>query len=156
MGRVHLGYSDFAGAEVKILFCTSGKIGARLIRGVTWSFWSHVAIVDGDHVIEAVWPCVRRAPLADVIAAHPDFVVVDIPCPDDAAGIAWARSQIGAPYDLSGMVGLGINRDWQDDSKWWCSELTAAALRVAGRKLFRDDAMHRITPQHLWMLNFDK
>ena len=46
---------------MKVLFCTSNKIGAVLIRGVTWSKWSHVAILLGDGtVVEAVYPKVRR------------------------------------------------------------------------------------------------
>lgn len=140
---------------MRVLFCTSDKIGARLIRAVTWSYWSHVAIVDGGMVVEAVWPRVRRVPMAEVLDTHPDWIIVDIPCPDDAAGIAWARSTVGAPYDLAGMIGLGLNRNWQDDAKWWCSENVTGAILAAGRKLFRDEAMHRITPQHLWMLYFN-
>jgi hypothetical protein len=139
---------------MRVLFCTSDKIGARAIRGVTWSDWSHVAIIDGDDVIEAVWPEVRCTLLAEVIASHSEHCIIDIPCPDDAAGIAWARAQIGAPYDLIGMLGLGLNRDWQDDTRWWCSEHATGALLAAGRQVFREGMMHRITPQHLWMLNF--
>jgi uncharacterized protein YycO len=138
---------------VKILFCTSDKIGARIIRGVTWSDFSHVAIIDGDEVIEAVWPRVRVTPLADVLAGHTRCVIVEIPC-DEKAAILAARSQIGKPYDLKGMIGLGFNRDWQDDASWWCSELTAWAIASGGNKLYRDQFMHRVTPQDMWLPNF--
>jgi uncharacterized protein YycO len=139
---------------MKILFCTSDKVVARGIRTVTWSDWSHVGIIDGAEVIEAVWPKVRVAALADVLAAHPRWVVVDVPCPDEAAAIAAARAQIGKPYDAIGMLGLGVNRDWQDDSRWWCSEHVAMVIKAGGLPVFRDGVMHRITPQHLWMLNY--
>ncbi|MFA6903334.1 MAG: YiiX/YebB-like N1pC/P60 family cysteine hydrolase [Gallionellaceae bacterium] len=139
---------------MKIIFCTSNKIGARLIRAVTWSDWSHVGIINGDEVIEAVYPRVKATPLHEVIANHTRYCIVDIPCPDEAAAIKAALSQIGKIYDLKGMLGLGINRDWQDDSKWWCSELVAWAILQGGLRIFRDGVMHRITQQHLFMLNF--
>lgn len=140
---------------MKVLFCTSNNISSRLIRWVTWSSWSHVAIIDGDEVIEAVWPRVRVAPLADVLNSHTNYTVVNIPCPDEEAAISWALSQVGKPYDLFGMLGLGFNRDWQDDSKWWCSEFVTGGALNGRNQLFRDGLLHRINPQHLWMLNFN-
>jgi len=141
---------------MRIMFCTSDKIGARLIRAVTWSSFSHVCILDGDEAIEAVWPRVRCVPISEVIWSHTRYAIVDITCPDDAAGIAWARAQIGKPYDLFGMIGLGLNHNWQDDAKWWCSEHLTGTVLAAGRQIFREGMMHRITPQHLWMLNFNE
>lgn len=137
---------------MRVLFCTSKLPGALLIRTVTWSDWSHVALVDGEEVIEAVWPAVRAAPLAEVIAQHSAYVIVDLPCADPAAAIAAARSQIGKPYDLTALFGLLTHRDWQEDDHWFCSELAAWSFDRAGSPLFRPQAMHRITPQHLWML----
>ncbi len=75
---------------MRVLFCTSKLPGAALIRAVTWSDWSHVAIVDGEEVIEATWPAVRVVPLAEVIAKHSRHILVDIPCDDPAAVIAAA------------------------------------------------------------------
>lgn len=137
---------------MRALFCTSQLPGAVLIRGITWSEWSHVALVDGDEAIEATWPAVRVAPLAEVIAAHSAHVIVDLPCCDPAAAIAAARSQAGKPYDLTALFGLLMHRDWQEDDRWFCSELVAWAFAQGGTPLFRPEAMHRITPQHLWML----
>ena len=103
--------------------------GAAIIRAVTWSDWSHVAIIDGEEVIEATWPAVRVVPLADVIVKHSRFVVADIPCQDPAAVIAAARSQIGKPYDLTAIFGMLARRDWQEADAWFCSELTAWAFQ---------------------------
>ena len=137
---------------MRVLFCTSKLPGAVLIRSVTWSKWSHVALVDGDEAIEATWPVVRVAPLAEVIAAHSDHVIVDLPCFSPADAIRAARSQVGKPYDLTALLGLLMHRDWQEDDRWFCSELVAWAFAQGGSPLFRPEAMHRITPQHLWML----
>lgn len=138
--------------HVKILFCTSQKIGAVAIRAVTWSSFSHVAIIDGDEVIEATWPAVRVAPLAEVIAAHSAHAIVELPCRDPQAVIAAAASQIGKPYDYTAILGLGLRRDWQEEDAWFCSELVAWAFQHAGEPLFRAECLRRVTPQHLWML----
>lgn len=136
-----------------VLFATSDLVGARLIRAVTWSDWSHVALIDAGRgtVIEAVWPEVREMPLAAVIDRHPQHAVQGLPG-DAARVLECARRQLGRPYDLRGMLGLGLHRDWQDQSAWWCSELVAWSFAAAGSPLFRAAALHRVTPQHLWML----
>jgi uncharacterized protein YycO len=138
---------------VKVLFCTSTLPGATLIRAVTWSNWSHVALIDGDYVIEAAWPVVRRVPLVDVLKKHNHFQIVDLPCDNPRGVIEAAKSQIGKPYDLTALFGFLAHRDWQDTNKWFCSELVAWAFDAAGSPLFRPEALHRVTPQHLWMLS---
>ena len=137
---------------MQVIFCASRKIGAMAIRAVTWSKWSHVAIVDGDEVIEATWPAVRVAPLAEAIAVHSAHVVVDLPCHAPNAVIKAARSQVGKPYDLTALFGMLMHRDWQEEDRWFCSELVAWAFAKGGSPLFRADALHRVTPQLLWML----
>ncbi len=137
---------------MRVLLCASNQIGSRIIRAVTWSRWSHAAIIDGDEIIEAVWPRVRVSPLADALVSHPRWVIIDIPVADEALAIAAARSQVGKPYDLWGVLGLGIKRNWQEDDAWWCSELIPWAAKQGGTDLFRPDALRRITPEHLWML----
>ena len=140
---------------MQVLFCTSKLPGAAIIRAVTWSKWSHVALIDGDNAIEAAWPRVRVRPLADVLADHPNYTIADIPCEDPNAVLNAARSQIGKPYDLTALLGLWLHRDWQEDNKWFCSELLAWAFTQAREPLFRTDAVKRITPQHMWMVSRD-
>lgn len=139
---------------MRLLFCTSKLPGALAIRAVTWSDWSHVAIIDGDEVIEATFPQgVRVAPLADVLAKHSKYAIVDFDCASEAAIIAAARGQLGKPYDWTALAGMLVHRDWQENDSWFCSELVAFAFDAAGHPLFRPDANARITPQHLWMLS---
>lgn len=138
---------------MRVLLCTSRLPGAALIRAVTWSRFSHACLVDGDEVIEAVWPRVRVVPLSDVIASHPHHVIIDFPCRSDRSVIKAARSQVGKPYDLTAPFGLMFHRDWQKDDAWFCSELVAWSFAQGGTPLFRPEAMRRVTPQHLWMLS---
>jgi hypothetical protein len=58
--------------------------------------------------------------------------------PDAPAGIVFAQSQVGTPYDWPGALGLGLTpgRDWRQDDKWFCFEFAGAVLRAAGRPVF--------------------
>lgn len=51
----------------------------------------------------------------------------------------------GTPYDF---IGLGINENWQDDDKFWCSEWVAFLCKLIGLDLAYLDDVHRITPKH--------
>lgn len=72
---------------------------------------------------------------------------------DERAYYDYLFAQEGKEYDWSGIGGFVVRRDWQDDSKWFCSELKAACLmraepalrslflpasRIAPTPLFRD------------------
>lgn len=139
--------------SVDLLFSTSRHPGSAIIRAFTWSSWSHVALIDGDQVIEAAAPHgVRRAPLAPAIEHAHRSAVVSLPCSDPNRIIAAAASQIGKPYDWTAVLGLGLHRDWQETDAWFCSELVAWAFTRAGESLFRPEVLRRVTPQHLWML----
>lgn len=141
---------------MKVIFCSSDKVTSKLIKLSTWGRWSHTAIIleDGVSVVEAVWPNVRMSTLDEVKAAHKQWAVVDIPCTDTVAANKAAISQIGKPYDLWGVLGLWLHREWNDVSEWWCSELVAWAAQQGGTQIFRESTLHRITPQHLWMLPY--
>lgn len=140
-------------STIEVVFCTRPAAGAALIRAVTWSRWSHVALRDGDEVIEAVaFHGVRTRPLVALLEQSSAVEIVRLPCPDPAAAIAAARGQVGTPYDTWGMLGLGFHRDWQATDRWWCSELVAWAAHQGGAKWLRAEALRRVTPQDLWRL----
>jgi len=139
---------------IALLFSTTANPFSGLIRAFTWSSWSHVSIIDGDTVIEAAaLHGVRRVPVLDAINRASRGEVVEFQCQDPERIIAAAASQIGKPYDYTALIGLGLRRDWQESDSWFCSELVAWAFQEAGEPIFRADAMHRVTPEHLWMLD---
>lgn len=124
-----------------------------LIRLVTWSEFSHVALIDGDSVLEAVaFHGVRRRPLGEAIADSSKAAIVTFACDNPDNAIAYAVSQLGKPYDWTALVGLGLHRDWQEDDSWFCSEYFAACMQKADNPLFRAESMHRIVPQHVYQL----
>ena len=126
---------------------------SAVIRAFTFSRWSHVAIIDGDDVIEATaLHGVCRTPVVDAINRAKRGEVVEFPAIDPDRIIAAAAGQIGKPYDYTALIGLGLRRDWQEADSWFCSELVAWAFQHAGEPLFRAECLRRVTPQHLWML----
>ena len=141
-------------SKLDLIFCTNPSNPLSwLIRAGSWSRWSHVAIVDGDSVIEAVAiNGVVRTPLSQRQQQDPSWVVSSLPCADPKAVINAAVTQIGKPYDYTGVLGIGLHRDWQQTGSWFCSELVAWAFSRGGSPLFRPHANRRVTPQDLWML----
>lgn len=138
---------------VQLLFTTTRWPASWLIRAGTWSAWSHVALVDGDQVIESVMGHgVRRVSLYSAIRRASRHALVNLPTRNPALIVAAAAAQIGKPYDYTAILGLGLHRDWQEDDAWFCSELVAWAFQQAGEPLFRAECLRRVTPQHLYML----
>ena len=58
-----------------------------------------------------------------------------------------AKSKLGKPYDYTGILGLGINRDWQENDMWFCSEDVADTLKRSGLILSGLENVHHIFPQ---------
>lgn len=141
-------------SALKLLFCTAPSNPLSwAIRVRTWSRWSHVALVDGDSVIEAVaLKGVVRTPLWRRQAVDPRWAISALPCRDPSAVIEAATTQLGKPYDYTAVAGLGLRRVWKDADSWFCSELVAWAFDQGGSPLFRTESMRRVTPENLWML----
>lgn len=138
--------------SLKIIFCCGKNIGSPIIRFFTWSKFSHVAILDGDYVIEAAYPRVRRVPYSGYNKHHNPVVVCDFECPDPQSAINFANRQLGKPYDFLALLGFIFHRDWSRTTEWFCSELVTCALKAGGRNVFKDEFLDRVTPQNLWMI----
>jgi len=136
---------------VRVVFCRSNAIGSKIIRALTWSEWSHVAILlDDDTVVEATWPKVRHVPLATLLASHTEYAIVRYHGGVSVADAA--LSQVGKPYDVLALFGFLVHRNWQSTGKWFCSELVAWAFNEGKYPLFNSDNIFRVTPQNIWML----
>lgn len=136
---------------VRFVFTRRRAIGSLLLRTVMWSAWSHCALIDDDHVIEAAFGHgVRRRPLDELLDEASEFEIVEIPVGSPTAVLAAARTQIGKPYDWRGVLGIAARRRWQDTDSWFCSEFIAWACARGGTPLVRVDAW-RIRPDHLYV-----
>lgn len=139
---------------MKLLFCRSNTPISWLIRLVTWSSWSHVVVVgpDGVQTLEATWPRVTLSTVDQVRHDNGVVLAVEFPCPDPETAWAWGLTQQGKPYDLLGIIGLLFHESWANEQRWWCSDYATALLLHGGRRLFRPGALHRIDPEHLWLV----
>lgn len=136
---------------VSVIFTRTNTVLSFLLQMFLWSPWSHCAIIDGNEIIEAAAKHgVRRRLLAELIAESSKYEILDFVCDDPSKIHEAASNQIGKPYDWFGAIGLGIHRNWQDQNKWFCSELVAWAFHSAGYSLFRVEPW-RITPRDLFI-----
>jgi uncharacterized protein YycO len=125
--------------------------GSRIIRWFTWSDYSHVDFVLWDGTLLGARTDggvqVRKRDYKKFAAVKK----YQVEAPGDV--IAFALSQVGKPYDRTGIVNFGLHRDWRAKDSWFCSELVAAAFESAGRPLLQGD-YRRITPRDLMLSPF--
>ncbi len=115
---------------MKLLFCTSDLPASVAIRVLTWSDWSHVAIIDGDEIIEAVWPRVKVSKLDNVQKWYKRWAVAEIKTRNDAEIIKAARSQVGKPYDIGAIFGFVARRNWEKTNKYYLLLITRVLLQL--------------------------
>lgn len=141
--------------EVVLLFSRTRTLHSLAVRLFTGSPWSHVEFIDGRNVIGALPGGVALDSLQRRLESVSAFQVVRVPCPEPRRILAACYGQLGKPYDFLGILGLVTRRRrWQQATSWFCSELVSWCFAAAGRPLFRDNQVWRVTPQHLWMLKF--
>lgn len=118
-----------------LLFRGRGVISA-LVRWQTRSVYSHCAIQLPDGRILESWQGsgvqVRR--LADWAGVE-RFRVAGITATQWGRAVSFAEAQVGAGYDYISVLRFVSRRHAPDNGRWFCSELVAAALQVAGVQL---------------------
>lgn len=120
-----------------------------ILRTLMASPWAHCGIVDGGSVIEAI-PSEGVTTRSLGEAVRETHTRIHYQVNDPRKAIAWARTQIGKPYDMSAVFGLMFRSSWGDQGKWFCSELVANAISLAGGHQFPVSAS-RITPRDIWI-----
>lgn len=99
-----------------------GKPGVAIVALTTGEEFSHAAVVDISHdtVVEAVHPQVQEISLERFVHRYRYIAVVRNPRLSDderRATIDLARAEVGAEFDLGGMVGF------DNPDRWYCTEL---------------------------------
>lgn len=139
-------------ASITIRFGDLGwPVVAPLISRMTGHWSNHVDLLtDDERMISALPGGVREWGLADLTLAREEPLA--LPCTEDqrAAAIAFARSQIGKGYDYRGVLFFSFAPRWQDHRRWFCSELTTAALVHAG--IIAAPKAWRVSPGALYRL----
>lgn len=141
--------------KIRLIFSNSKYPLSSLIRAVTWSDWSHVAIlVDDNLVIESTLAKkgVRVDSVSNFKARAKNWAIFDIDIKNPNGVLEAAMSQVGKKYDFTGIVGIGIHRDWQEDDAWFCSELVLWCLLKSGDLKLKPEAIKRGTPQLCYLI----
>jgi hypothetical protein len=141
--------------EIRLLFTSQRKMGAKLIEWFTWGDYAHVDFVHPTHTDVLVGARYDGGvkyrdrhvyTYSKVLEAS-----VDLPGGQEQADALWSfvQYQIGRPYDWGAILGFPFRASWHDDRKWFCSELVAEAFSRVGLPLVSGDRHFRITPRDL-------
>ncbi|MBA3820697.1 MAG: hypothetical protein H0X17_17535 [Deltaproteobacteria bacterium] len=93
---------------------------------------SHASIYDAKRktVVESIGTGVREIPLADFLNRNHYVIVVrpsNMSAADRAHAVVRARTKVGLPFDIRGMLGI------DDPDAWYCSELVYWASQTEAR-----------------------
>lgn len=134
-------------------FATTKGLPTFLIRTLTRSKWSHVALQMNNSVYEVTFERgVSRTSVFEFRKRYPESDIKCVNIHDEAPVKKWLDSQLGKKYDYGALVGfLDTKRNWEDPEEWFCSELIAEALIREG-VIHPKVRSHRITPNDLWFL----
>lgn len=137
---------------VTVHFCRSDDIGGRVLRLFLMSRWNHVAIQVGEAVYESIAGkgVVRRTPSV-FFRSWSRVSSVEVDIDNIHALLGFLNSQLGRPYDWKAIFAFPFRGSWQDQERWFCSELVYEALRVAGGFYPSRLPANRVTPRDLWV-----
>jgi uncharacterized protein YycO len=132
---------------------TKKSFVSEAIRLLTWSPYSHVEfLIPGEGYLGAhVNGGVLLRPFDYDNGCEFCFATVNCKPTVEKAVLEYARAQLGKPYDLKAVLGIGFHRDWEQSGSWFCSELVAASFNAGGYPLVRaSEKLDRITPRDIY------
>lgn len=140
--------------KLRIIFTNSFLPLSPIIRFVTWSKFSHMAIVINDEwVMHSDFNGVHIEPLINLKNRSKNWMICEFQCENPQLIIDSCITLLGSKYDYGALVGIAFRRiELQDESKYVCSEFPEAGCFKAGQPFFNTEYSSRITPQHWLML----
>lgn len=125
-------------------FSTDKDFISTGIKLFTQSKFSHVDVYLGNNEFLSALPkkgvCIHNEPVG-----YEEYYSLDI---NGSLSNKFLLDQLGKPYDWTAIWGFLLHkRNWQEDDKWFCSELIAAAINL--EQPIYSKALHRITPKDL-------
>lgn len=126
----------------------------------TYGKWTHVAIVNGDQVIESSAignpKGVRMVSLSDFMEKHPGTILRAMPAQDPDAIWRFCESKIGEGYDWLWVFSYAFRLKLENRNKWTCSELLCAAYKETNDPLYEamsaGNGCHSASPRDQFML----
>lgn len=142
--------------KVKMYIINNSSIFSSIVKLFTFSRWSHVVIsFDENTYIDSIFiDGVRLYNKKFFLDNYKKYQEISVLLSEYETAREFALNQVSKKYDWKAIIGyIFYRRKWQDESKWFCSELAATILERGGRKIFRAD-LSRITPYQLWSLEY--
>lgn len=144
---------------ITLQFSTERAIDSALIRFLTWSDISHVDVVFPHSLLFGARfrGGVNARPDGYAKWSHSFRATVAMFEPAEKRFYDALTSQQFKPYDWKGILNFAHQRNWRDESAWFCSELVAWAFEKAGFPLLNIGAdVWRVTPRDLLLSPFVK
>lgn len=134
--------------QARLIFAKGHQITSYVIRLRYQSRWSHVGIIVGDNVHEALNPQgVVPTPLADFIARYGTDRIEIATAYAEPGWQDRAAEMLGVKYDFWGAFGMGIGtRRFDHPEKVWCSHHVGYVLGT-----YRPERLNRLSPEHIWI-----
>ncbi len=135
--------------KVQLIFARGRSVGSYAIRLRYQSRWSHVAVVIGDMVHEAMHPDgVVKTPLQEFKDRYGDGNWEIATAYAEPGWQLRANSLLGLRYDWWGAVGIGFGtRKLDNPDALWCSHHVGIILGT-----LRTERLNRLAPEHLWIV----
>jgi len=132
------------------------SFGSWVIRFRTWSNVTHVALVD----LETMRTCEAWRGSVQMVDSPmelhtPGTRILLYELKDGLSELqeqdlwGFLEEQEGKPYDWGAILGFGLRQEKEDPSKWFCSELAAAAYESVGVPLLERVPRYKIYPELL-------
>lgn len=133
---------------ITLQFSTTRHISSKAIQFFTWSWASHVDFVlPNGKLFGALATQDGGGVRLHDAENYTRIERFQVDAPESIIDIA--MTQEGKPYDWAGIFGLVLReRNWEDDDKWFCSELVAWSFKQGGFPLL-NETTSRITPRDL-------
>ena len=133
---------------ITLQFSTTKHISSKAIQFFTWSWASHVDFVlPNGKLFGALATQDGGGVRLHDAENYTRIERFQVDAPESIIDIA--MTQAGKPYDWAGIFGLVLReRNWEDDDKWFCSELVAWSFKQGGFPLL-NETTSRITPRDL-------
>ena len=136
---------------MKAALTRANSLASYAIRARVWQPWSHGLVIDSPGVaIDSTFKLagVRRRDLSEALHGATAILHLDFHLDRESEARDWLYAQIGKRYDFHAIVGFAIgDRDWRDDSSWFCWELLAEAIEQGSD--YRFENLSRVTPRDL-------
>jgi len=140
--------------EILLRFSNTKSFNSKIVQFGTRFWASHVDFITPDGKLLGAVPG-EGVILRDENRLENDRVeIYSVKCNSfkdpHTSPIKIASKYIGRKYDWLGILGWTFNRDWEDDNRWFCSELVAFAFKQCGDDIINTNfKIWRITPRDL-------